>query len=308
MKSNSKLGIKSASDIVHEKLSPEAKNIVARLTNQEKLINYRKFDFRRDNNLEFYFSDYRSLKELFKAIYYRNLSIEDAEGMQDEFDGILGALKKYNPKKSEYVTAKNNLLINAKNLFDGRKMIIDAFKNKIFLLKENEDEHEEFDQAQRPDYESESEIETITKISSTLDEKMFRKHFKYKDLLDMYDKLSKTKNRERNEIQVNVIENNLDKLKNSIENVSDDALVDKLEEIVIAVNGVLRRNEENQEGQGLKILTSQQMLIRLPVSLAQLKAGNNSEKLKNEVRQLLHSLYISKTLNKTIYEHLINPV
>ena len=42
---------------------------------------------------------------------------------------------------------------------------------------------------------------------------------------------------------------------------------------------------------GLQILTSDQMLSRLPITLAQLKAGNNSEKLKNEIRQLLYSLY-----------------
>ena len=46
----------------------------------------------------------------------------------------------------------------------------------------------------------------------------------------------------------------------------------------------------NQQGKGLKILTPNQMLSRLPISLAQLKAGNNSEKLKNEMRQLLYSL------------------
>ena len=46
-----------------------------------------------------------------------------------------------------------------------------------------------------------------------------------------------------------------------------------------------------QEGKGLKILTPQQMLNRVPISLAQLKAGNNSQKLKNEIRQLLYSLY-----------------
>ena len=43
-------------------------------------------------------------------------------------------------------------------------------------------------------------------------------------------------------------------------------------------------NNQNQEGQGLKVLTSDQMLSRLPITLAQLKAGNNSEKLKNEIR------------------------
>ena len=46
----------------------------------------------------------------------------------------------------------------------------------------------------------------------------------------------------------------------------------------------------NQEGQGLKILTPDQMLSRLPITLAQLKVGNNSQKLINEIRQLLYSL------------------
>ena len=62
---------------------------------------------------------------------------------------------------------------------------------------------------------------------------------------------------------------------------------------------------KSQKGQGLKILTPQQMLSRLPISLAQLKAGNNSQKLKNEIRQLLYSLYRSNKLSKTIYKHLM---
>ena len=63
-----------------------------------------------------------------------------------------------------------------------------------------------------------------------------------------------------------------------------------------------------QRGQGLKILTPSQLLNRLPITLAQLKAGNNSEKLKNEIRQLLYSLYRSKKLTKTIYNNLINTI
>ena len=50
------------------------------------------------------------------------------------------------------------------------------------------------------------------------------------------------------------------------------------------------------------------MLSRLPISLPQLKVGNNSEKLKNEIRQLLYSLYWSKKLTKTIYNNLINSI
>ena len=56
----------------------------------------------------------------------------------------------------------------------------------------------------------------------------------------------------------------------------------------------------NQQGKGLKILTPNQMLSRLPISLAQLKAGNNSQKLKTEIRKLLHSLYRSKKLTKQL--------
>ena len=59
---------------------------------------------------------------------------------------------------------------------------------------------------------------------------------------------------------------------------------------------ILYFNQLNQAEKGSNILTPNQMLSRLPITLAQLKAGNNSEKLKNEIRQLLYSLYRSKNL------------
>ena len=48
------------------------------------------------------------------------------------------------------------------------------------------------------------------------------------------------------------------------------------------------------------------MLSRLPISVAQLKAGNNCEKLKNEIRQILYSLYISKKHTKQLYKSLVD--
>ena len=68
------------------------------------------------------------------------------------------------------------------------------------------------------------------------------------------------------------------------------------EKIINIVERILYFNQLEQQGLGLKILTPNQMLSRLPITLAQLNAGNNSEKLKNEIRQLLHSLYRSKKL------------
>ena len=91
--------------------------------------------------------------------------------------------------------------------------------------------------------------------------------------------------------------------------MSDDEIeIEKPDKIVDIVEVVVVFNRQNQEGQGLKILTPNQMLSRLPISLAKLKAGNNSEKLKNEIRQLLCSLYRSKKLSKTIYKNLINTI
>ena len=74
------------------------------------------------------------------------------------------------------------------------------------------------------------------------------------------------------------------------------------------LSGEPAEQRRKQKGQGLRILTSLQMLSRLPIFLAQLKAGNNSEKLKNEIRQLLYSLHRSKKLSKTIFNYLMNTI
>ena len=50
------------------------------------------------------------------------------------------------------------------------------------------------------------------------------------------------------------------------------------------------------------------MITRLPILLAQLKAGNNSNKLNNEISQIVYSLYRSKNLSKTVYNHLVNDI
>ena len=72
------------------------------------------------------------------------------------------------------------------------------------------------------------------------------------------------------------------------------------------VGHTLYFNQLEQKGQGLKILTPNQMLSRLPISFAHLKAGNNSEKLKSEVRQLLYSLYRLRKFTKQLYKSLID--
>ena len=86
-------------------------------------------------------------------------------------------------------------------------------------------------------------------------------------------------------------------------NVKSDELKDIVKELERAIFG----NEE-LSGSGLKILTNKQMINRLPILLAQIQAGNNSNKLKNEARQMLYSLYRSKLLTKTVYNNLIKAI
>ena len=73
-------------------------------------------------------------------------------------------------------------------------------------------------------------------------------------------------------------------------------------------SGIFQVSKEEQEGKGLKILTPNQMLKRLPIALAQVKAGNNSESLLNEIRQIVYSLYRSKEITKKVYNNIINSI
>ena len=73
-------------------------------------------------------------------------------------------------------------------------------------------------------------------------------------------------------------------------------------------NGIFHKPEESQKGKGLKILTPHKMLKRLPIALAQVKAGNNSESLLNEIRQIIYSLYRSTEITKKVYKNIINSI
>ena len=113
--------------------------------------------------------------------------------------------------------------------------------------------------------------------------------------------------RNKNNQLVNMIKRGLSDLKNEIKKMSKNEIkTEKPYEIVDITEKILKFHKQNKERQGLKILTPNQMLSRLPIALDQLKAGNNSEKLKNEIRQPLYSLYRSEKLTKKIYKSLID--
>ena len=118
---------------------------------------------------------------------------------------------------------------------------------------------------------------------------------------DMCKNLRDTEGK-KNEDQVQAIKKMLDKMKKCIKRFSEDkkSIIKENEKIINMVERILHFNQLEQQTSGLKILTPNQMLSRLPVSSAQLNARNNSEKLKNEIRELLYSLYRSKKPTKQL--------
>ena len=143
----------------------------------------------------------------------------------------------------------------------------------------------------------------ITKINSM--ETLYPNQANVLNILFMVDKIftGEIKSLEtNNEGLLEVFKEKSDREKQGSDEQLDTADIPELES-----EESTKQNKE-QRGVGPKILTPDQILSRLPITLAQLKSGNNSQKLTNETRQLLYSLYRSKKLTKTIYNRSINTI
>ena len=217
-------------------------------------------------------------------------------------------------------------------------MIIEVFKNNFFpfysgnYYEELEEESSEGENEESSESEDKipviSTCEQITLLGKFYVSDLISKYFKEKSLIEFlnqlkdYRKNSKTFQRYNN-LMVHLIIG-LRKLEKDIRNMSEDEVENKilnyLKDLVRKIVDVnqklddmtpLETEEEaaqRPQRQRLKILTPKQMITRLPILLTQLKTGNNSEKLKNEIRQLLYSLYRSKNRIKTIYNSLMNTI
>ena len=216
---------------------------------------------------------------------------------------MLHLLKKYSPKHDKYVTLKNNLADNVSKFYEGREKIIEGFKNEVFPLyydKEYE-EQMEFEKEEEEEEKIFNANEWVNKQETSMNKELFKNHFSFQTPSALLKELYKTNDKEKNRPLVNVINSGLNDLKEEIKKMFEKGKeIEDPESIVKIVEEILNFNEQNQKAKGIKILTPNQMLSRLPISLAQLKAANNSEKLKNEIRQLLYSLYRSKNMTKQV--------
>ena len=186
---------------------------------------------------------------------------------------------------------KNKLLISKereifKDIYSKRLDKIEELNNKIdydhlkYVVESSGDEYR-FNKIKDPI----TFLDDIKKGKISLKEAKDRQQNYYK-YLNTIRKRNKSANQKRTLANINILFNARDNAIKFIEDYSSMILEAK-------------KLAKEQEGTGLKILTPNQMLKRLPIALAQIKAGNNSESLLNEIRQIAYSLIDQKKLIKT---------
>ena len=175
--------------------------------------------------------------------------------------------------------------------------------------KKEEEQEKQEEKQNKKTIDADKYIERMTdREDAHVNQEIFLKHFKIQKPSLMYKVLRTTNDKERDSNLVDMFSSALKDFKKETKNMTEEEKeIEKPDEIVRVVKMILDFNEiDQQKGQGLKILTPNQMLSRLPISLAQLQAGNNSDKLKNEIRQLLNSLNHSKNMTKQVHNNLMN--
>ena len=170
-------------------------------------------------------------------------------------------------------------------MFNAREDIISFFEKGIFLFKGNVFKtKEEIKQKTKEEIERfiSNDIALIERESEGINNDLFKKHFDFSTPIDLAKELFERKDANKKSLIVEEIKNRWSNLKDKIEEMSKEEIKnEKPDEISGIISEIIHFNEEvqKQQGSGLKILTPDQMLSRLPITLAQLNAGNNSEKL-----------------------------
>ena len=160
------------------------------------------------------------------------------------------------------------VLKSARKLQNARKDIIDLFEKGIFPYRGNVFKTKEEQEKRKTDMNEISKH--IVEKETDINEELFKKKFKIQSDIHMY--LNKTNDKEKNKENelVNVINSGLKDLKEEIKKMSEEEKnPEKPDKIAGIVEEILKFNKQNQEGKGLNFLTPNQMLSRLPISLAQ---------------------------------------
>ena len=175
----------------------------------------------------------KHLQSYLETFITKKMTIDEAEIKQDEFNSILRVLRNYAPKSQKYIEAKNSLLGNAKNFYEGREKIIKGFKDGIFPLK-SDDEFEEqqtskiFDKKEPPEKPTKTDIdectEFIIKEETGINRELFKNYFSFEKPTVMLKNLYDLNDKNKNKKLVDVIKSGLIDLKNEIKRMSKDEI------------------------------------------------------------------------------------
>ena len=130
------------------------------------------------------------------------MAIDEAESKQDEFNAVLDVLSDYTPRDEKYIEAKNKLLENTKNFYEGREKIIKGFKNGIFPLNYDDvvEEQPRYEEEEKS-IKNENGIIDCKKLRRLIDlkerdtrDELVRKYFLVQYLGALLEKLKKSKN------------------------------------------------------------------------------------------------------------------
>ena len=213
--------------------------------------------------------------------------------------------------KDKYNEEKDGLNTKNKKVFYYEKLRLTddyQYESEEEEKEEKEQQTSKIEPLKKPTKEDVSNFnEWVNRKETDINYELFQKHFKFQKPSDMLKSVYKANDKKNNHKLVNMFKTGLSDLKTKIEDKGEEEKeIEEPSEIVDVVKKTLKFNKQKKQGQGRQILTPDQMLSRLPISLAQLKAGNNSQELKNKIRQLLHSLYRSKKLTKQLYKSLVD--
>ena len=213
---------------------------------------------------------------LIRNIYLGNKSLEEAEAEQSKLIGKLANLKKGTPKNPEKIQQKEMYMRNAGHVLDSREKVLKAFRSGLFPTKEGgkKETMAEMEKIMEPLIEEPNDDPEKTIVADP-------------DMPPLESDEEETLAKQGKGFDLSSILGPM--------GIPDPHKIKKLLEDKIA-------------GKGMKVMTPRQMLQRLPIAMAQVKAGNNSETLLNEIRQMLYSLYRADQITKQIYENLMKTI
>ena len=191
--------MKSIDYDIKKNFSPEGLDAFKKIVDKEKRIDYKFLRMKPSSKNDFDFRIFMSLKPLFNKIYFGGVLIPAVEREQDVFDTILEKLKKHNLRAKANIEDKTDTLTRAQNFYDGREMIINAFKNKLFpfysenYYKELEEESSESENEESSESEDEildiSTSEQITMLDKFYGSILINKYFIETSVTEIINKL-----------------------------------------------------------------------------------------------------------------------